>query len=161
MIIAALLIIALVYFVFTSLNASTSSSADEAIATDIDMALSTSPVVIKGLVTDNGSASGTEYTVEVTDVFKGELKAADRIRVVIGGKKNNPRATLHKNEHYLFAVAPSSSGQSKYYGLIEPFIFQLQNDTLIAINNEEKYKSAFKESKMTEEELLAKLQNLP
>lgn len=45
-------------------------------------------------------------------------------------KKANLRATLKKNEEYIFTLAPSGSGHPNYYGLIEPFIFQMKKNKI-------------------------------
>lgn len=89
---------------------------------------------------------GTDYTVAVAKVLKGTIESNSEIKVAVGGgsykgKKANLRATLIENEEYIFALAPSGSGHPNYYGLIEPFIFQVKNNKIEAVNNIDKYKA--------------------
>ncbi len=56
---------------------------------------------------------GTEYNVTVTKVLKGNVKPDSFIKIDIGG----------------------GSYKIHYYGIIEPFIYQLKDNRVVAVSN--------------------------
>lgn len=178
---SAVLLATLVYVGFKQLNRS-HGEARNATAITIDAALDTSPVVVIGKVVDaegkprnlrrdsidpakedqSVSVPGTDYVVEVSKVLKGDVKPNSSINVAVPGGnykgvKASLRATLIQGEEYVFALAKSPSGPTSYYGMIEPYIFQLKNNKVVAITNDSQVKSAFQETSLTEAELVQKL----
>lgn len=178
--IAAILLASAAFFIFQMLNNKTHVDGDEAIATDIDVAIQNSQVVVMGKVLDDGKGRnlrrdskdpskedsevvvpGTDYTVLVTKVLKGSVEPNSQIKVAVGGgdykgKKSKLRASVKNDEEYLFTLATAGAGHPNYYGIIEPFIYQIKNNKVVAISNIEKYKVAFQETNITEEELFSK-----
>lgn len=177
----AVVLATLAYIIFTQFNGSHGTER-HATAVTIDTALDTSPVVVIGRVADaEGKARnlrrdatdptkedqsvrvpGTDYVVEVSKVLKGAVEPNSKINVAVPGgsykgEKATLRATLVQGEEYVFALAPSPSGPTSYYGMIEPYIFQLKGNKVIAIINDDQIKSAFKESILSEAELINKL----
>ncbi|GGD47484.1 hypothetical protein [Paenibacillus nasutitermitis] len=103
---------------------------------------------------------GTDYNVTVTKVLKGNLETGSQIKNAVGGgaykKEKAPlRATLLAGEEYIFTIAPSGAGGPHYYGIIEPFIYQLKDNRVVAVSNIEKYKSAFQETQISEAEFMS------
>jgi hypothetical protein len=173
-----LVLAVIVFLVIEFFSNRTHVVVDEAIATDIEVAIQNSQIVVVGIVLDDkGEARnlrrdsadpseedssvivpGTDYPVLVTKVLKGSLEPDASIQIAVPGgsykgKKSKLRATLNKDEEYLFMLAPSGMGHPHYFGIIEPSIYQFKDGKLVAISNVEKYKSAFQESSITEEEL--------
>ncbi|WP_223066896.1 hypothetical protein [Paenibacillus caui] len=178
---AAVLLATLAYTGFKQLNRSHGETRN-ATAVTIDAALDTSPVVVIGKVINGEgkprnlrrdsvdptkedqsvSVPGTDYVVKVSKVLKGDLKPNSNINVAVPGgsykgETSSLRATLVQGEEYVFALAKSPSGPTSYYGMIEPYIFQLKNNKVVAIINDNKIKSAFKETNISEAELINKL----
>ncbi|HEY4391296.1 MAG TPA: hypothetical protein VGN02_08085 [Paenibacillus sp.] len=169
------------FFGISYMKGKTIVDIDEAIAINIDMAIDNAPIVITGTLTDgNGEPRnlrrdsedptkedakviipGTDYNVTVTKVLKGNLAPGDQIKIAVGGgtykaERAPLRATLLKGEEYIFTIAPSGAGSPHYYGIIEPFIYQLKGNRIIAVSNIEKYKSAFQETQISETEFMSK-----
>ena len=178
---AALPAAALLYFVYVQVSGSSHGEVRKATANTIDIALESSPVVVIGKVTDdkgtprnlrrdsvdpakedrNVIVPGTDYDVEVIQVLKGNVEPNSKIKVAVPGgsyqgKTARLQATLKKDEAYIFALAPSSSGPANYYGLIEPYIFQLKNNKVVAVTNDDQIKANFREEPMTEADLIRK-----
>ncbi len=180
-ILAAFVAATLVYFVYAQVSGSSDGEVRRATANTIDLAIETSPVVVIGTIIDdkgitrnlrrdsvdptkedqNVSVPGTDYAVEVTKVLKGDVEPNSKINVAVPGGnykgETTPlQATLTKNGEYIFALAPSPSGPSSYYGMIEPYIFQLKNNKVVAITNDDTIKADFQEVNLTEAELTQK-----
>ncbi|GGD47477.1 hypothetical protein [Paenibacillus nasutitermitis] len=177
-VLAAIFAATLFYFVYLQVNRSSQGEARRATANNIDMALDTSPVVVIGRVIDDQgitrnlrrdstdptkedqtvSVPGTDYKVEVIKVLKGEVQPNSQINVAVPGgtykgESAKLQATLAKNGEYIFALAPSPSGPASYFGMIEPYIFQLKNNKVMAVTNDNQVKSAFQETNLTEADL--------
>lgn len=116
-----------------------------ATAPTMEVALGSSPVVVTGKVTDTAKR---ELAVEVVSVVKGSVPERS-IRVDI---PKGLRAKLAPGDTYVFALAPSMSGSNRYYGMIEPYIFQLKANKTTAISNDPAAMAEFRESEMSEDE---------
>lgn len=179
--IAAALLATFLFYGITYIKGRTDVDIDEAIATNIDVAIANVPIVIMGKVTDdkgetrnlrrdvtdptkedaNVIVPGTDYNVTVTRVLKGDLETGSQIKIAIGGgtyksAKEPLRATVLAGEEYIFTIAPSGAGAPHYYGIIEPFIYQLKDKRVVAISNIERYKAAFQETEISEAEFISK-----
>ncbi|MFC3802425.1 hypothetical protein [Cohnella sp. GCM10012308] len=177
----AIVLATVLFYGLSYMNNRTHTDQDEAIATNIEVAILNAPLVITGKVIDGKGeprnlrrdvsdptkenqevvVPGTDYRVLVSKVLKGELMAGDEIKIAIGGgnyrnAKAPLRATLVAGEEYIFTIAQSGAGGPNYYGIIEPFIYQLKEGRIIAVSNIEKYKNAFQETAMSEEEFYSK-----
>lgn len=176
-VIIAVLLATVLFFGFSKWNWSHGET-KYATASTIDVALDTSPVVVIGRVVDAEGKTrnlrrdstdptkedssiivpGTDYAVEIRKVLKGDVKPGNSINVAVPrgsyrGEKAALRATLVQGEEYVFALAHSPSGPANFYGMIEPYIFQLKGNKAVAITNDDKIKSDFRETEITEAEL--------
>lgn len=115
-------------------------------------AIETSPVTVAGTVAD---VKRSQVDISVNHVIRGNLEPAAIIQVTVPDVKT-VKAGLKKGEEYIFALAPSLSDPVRYYGMIEPFIFQLKDGHAIAITGDSELKAAFRDTKVTVEELAEK-----
>lgn len=186
MAVGVLVLVVVVLFVIRLLSNNTHVVVDEAFATDIEVAIQSSPIVVVGKVLDDEGKTrnlrrdsadpskedssvivpGTDYPVLITKVLKGALELDASIQIAVPGgsykgKKKKMSATVRKDEEYLFMLAPSGMGPPFYYGIIEPSIYQFKDGKLVAVSNIEKYKTAFQEPSITEEELFERYAATP
>jgi len=147
---AIAMVAVLVYWGYDRVSRSSSGEAKKASTDNIETALGISPVALIGRIVQ---ASGSGYTVEVTQLLKGDVKGNGRIHVAV---PEGPRG-LANNEEYVFALAPSFSGPANFYGMIDPFIFQIANNRVTAFTNDAQIKAAFRETSMSVAELASKL----
>lgn len=180
-VIVAALLATLLFYGVTYMKGRTATHSDEAIATNIDQAILNAPIVITGIVTDgkgetrnlrrdstdptkedaNVVVPGTDYNVTVTKVLKGNLKTGSQIKIAIGGgtyksEKAPLRRRYSKGKNTFLPSRLVARGAPQYYGIIEPFIYQLKDNRVVAISNIEKYKTAFQETEISEAEFLSK-----
>ncbi|WP_054957896.1 hypothetical protein [Paenibacillus dakarensis] len=171
----------LLFFFYTEINESSHGAVKEATTNNIDLAFESSPVVVIGkIISDSGttrnlrrdsvdptkedntvSVPGTDYDVEVVQVLKGNVEVNSKIKVAVPGGDYKGvsaplQASLTNNEEYIFTLAPSPSSPSSYFGMIEPFIFQLRDNMVVAITNNEKIKAEFQEVNLTEADIIQK-----
>ncbi|WP_221469331.1 hypothetical protein [Cohnella nanjingensis] len=99
----------------------------------------------------------------MTKVLKGDLEPGSQIKIAAGGgtyktEKASLRATLLAGEKYIFTIAPNGADAPHYYGIIEPFIYQIKDNRVVAVSNIEKYKSTFQATKISEAEFWSKFE---
>jgi len=140
----------LVFWGYDRVNRASPGETKKATADNIETALGISPNAVIGKVVQ---ASGSGYKIEVIQVLKGDVNGNRHIQVAVPGGKR----VLANNEEYVFALAPSLSGPPNFYGMIDPFIFQIKNNKVTAITDDAQVKAAFQETSMSVAELASKL----
>ncbi|WP_135555124.1 hypothetical protein [Paenibacillus cymbidii] len=147
---AVAMVAVLVYWGYDRVNRASPGETKKATTDNVETALGISPIAVIGKV---AQASGTGYKIEVIQVLKGDVKGNRSIQVAVPGGPG----ILANNEEYVFALAPSLSGPPNFYGMIDPFIFQIKNNKVAAITNDAQVAAAFQETNMSVAELASKL----
>jgi hypothetical protein len=172
-IIGAIIVGVLLFMLWTIMNNKPITDEDIAYPSDLETLIDMSAVVVKGTVQDNGTprnlrrdkvdprkeaeviVPGTDYTVSVTEVLKGDVKGSEGIKVAISGgsykgKTEKLKANIHRNREYYFFLLPSSMGAPYYFGSAEPFIFEITNGMAKAVSSDMDYQKVFMDFELNE-----------
>ncbi|WP_143106666.1 hypothetical protein [Cohnella sp. OV330] len=126
--IVALILATVLFYGQSFISNRTNSGRDEAIATNIDVAILNAPIVITGRVVDGVAVSGTNYRILVSKALKGDLAVGSEISVAVSGgslgKVKAPLlATLVVGEEYIFTLAQSGEAVRITMELSNPLFF--------------------------------------
>lgn len=177
---AAVVIGLMLFWLWGTYQNQTVSHSDEAFMPNIETLSESSAIIIKGKVVDDGKARnlrrdkddpnkeastvepGTDYSVSIEEVYKGNLPTGSIVQVAIGGGeykgKSKPlKASINQYKSYYFFLIPSSMGEPHYFGAGEPFIFEKAGGKLKAVSNNHDFKLVFKDDELAENEFLSKL----
>lgn len=170
----------LLFWVWGSFQNKTVVHSDKAFMPNIETLAESSVIVIKGKIVDEGKVRnlrrdkedprkeastvkpGTDYSVQIEEVLKGDLPTGSLIQVAIEGGdykgKSKPlEASVNKNKSYYFFLIPSSMGAPYYFGAGEPFIFGKVGTNMRAVSNNKEFKKVFKDDGLIEDEFVSKI----
>lgn len=163
----------LLFYVWGLVNTSSVTHSDIAFAPTMEVMVEASAYILKGKVVDEGTPRnlernidnpqqeaktvmpGTDYTILVEEVYRGELKAGDSIKVAVAGGsykgvKEPLEADIEPGEVYYFFLLSSSMGHPNYFAATIPFIFKTKDGVMTPISNVTEYKRHFTDEKLNE-----------
>lgn len=155
---------------------------DIAFMPNIETLTDSSVVIIKGTILDEGETRnlrrdsenpqkkanivvpGTDYSVLIEQVLKGDVSLDESITVAVGGGaykgKSEPlEASISTKKTYYFFLVPSSMGDPNYFGVGVPFIFEDTNGRIKAVSNNSEYKTIFEDDDISKDDFLTKLKS--
>ncbi|MHA6480336.1 hypothetical protein ACX1C1_00145 [Paenibacillus sp. strain BS8-2] len=161
-------------------NNRTVTHSDVAYAPNLEVLTAVSAYIIKGTVIDNGTprnlerelnnpmqeaksiTPGTDYSVRVDEVFRGNLSSDEEIKVAISGgnykgKTQRLDAEVNVNESYYFFLLTSAMGKPHYFAAAVPFLFQVENGKMKTVSNQIEYKNHYTDDNINEQEFLNRL----
>lgn len=155
---------------------------DVAFMPNIETLADSSVVIVKGTILDEGETRnlrrdnenpqkeanivvpGTDYSVLIEEVLKGDVSSGESITVAVSGGaykgKSQPlEVSISTNKTYYFFLIPSSMGYPNYLGAGVPFIFEDTNGRIKAVSNNSEYQTIFEDNEISKDDFLTKLKS--